>query len=306
MARGSFARVTAVLLLVLCAGLPVASVAGDDADLAKGVAEVEGGAFGPAIQTLSGVVARLGPDPARKDDAARAFLHLGIAYAALGEVSPARSQFIQALKRNPGLAPDPRRYTGKILDVFAGARQEARTMGILPEEKAKKGGGLWKVALGAAVVGGGAAALAAGGSNGSSPATLPPSTLPSQFVLTGTAGSGTVRLLSSDPASGSHVSASAPALRFTFEVANTGTDAFYPRVQLVLQFKTAAGDICMFGTSDPIPFGPGAGGTYVVDHFQAVCAAPFTTTYMTVALSDLRFALRPYTSGYNGGYVVEP
>src|SRR5262249_39786435 len=196
------ARASAALLLVVCIAAPGPLVAGDDPDLAKGVAEVEGGAFGPAIQTLSGVVARLGPDPARKEDAARAFLHLGIAYAALGEVSPARSQFIQALKRNPGLAPDSRRYTGKVLDVFAAARQEARTMGILPDEKAKNGGGPWKVALGAVAVGGGAAALAAGGSDApSAQATPPPGGLPGEFVLTGTAGTGTVRLLSHDPAS---------------------------------------------------------------------------------------------------------
>jgi hypothetical protein len=306
MAGASVARGTAALLLVVCATGP-ASLAAADADLAKGVAEVEGGAFGPAIQTLSGVVARLGPDPARREDAAQAFLHLGIAYAALGELSPARSQFIQALKRNPGLAPDPRRYTGKVLDVFAAARQEARAMGILPDEKAKKGGGLWKVAVGAAVVGGGVAALAAGGSDGPAAQPTPaPGPLPAQFVLTGSAGTGTVRLLSSDPASGSRVSAGAPAMHFTFQVSNNGTTAFYPRVQIIVQHKTAGGDICLFGASDPIPFSPGDGGTYVVDRFQARCPAPFTTTHMTVALSDVRFGQRPYTSGYDGGYVVEP
>jgi hypothetical protein len=291
--------------ILLAAAVAAGGAGGGDPDLARGVAEVRAGAFGPAIETLGDVVRRVGSDPARAEEAAQAFLHLGIAYAALGEASPARSQFIQALKRNPGLAPDPG-YPPKVLDAFAAARREARAAGLLPEPKKKSG--MWKVAVGVGAAGVAAVAVAAGGdtSTPQAPPTPLAGPLPDHFVLTSAQGSGVVRLVDSAPASGSRLSLGSPALHFTFEIHNDGTLTTFPRVQIAVQLRDAGDNPCLVGASDPISFLPGDAGVYVVDRFRAVCSAPFTTTTAFVTLIDPRFGRSAYSASYQGGYVVVP
>jgi tetratricopeptide (TPR) repeat protein len=125
--RGPLAVVLTVAMALL-AGL--ADPQALDDELVKGKQEVRSGAYDAGIITLSAVVRRLGGAEGREAEAAEAYLNLGIAYAGLGQVSPARSQFVQALLRNPQIALDPG-VPPSAVEIFAAARKEADEQGLL-------------------------------------------------------------------------------------------------------------------------------------------------------------------------------
>src|SRR5262249_54103580 len=176
-----------------------------DPDLAKGKEQVRNGELDTAIAPLTGVVRRRGAPPGREAEVADAYLHLGIADAGLGQMSPATSQFVQALKRDPAITPDPKTTSPAALEAFAVARRQAETEGVVSPSNAKRKGGAGKkilIAAGAVGVGVGGA-VAAGGSGGYSAA---PPQLPNPFIPIAT--SPYLELQGANPVPGSQITSS--------------------------------------------------------------------------------------------------
>jgi hypothetical protein len=137
-------------------------------EVAKGKQLVSERRYQDAVAVLVGAVSKLPWTGTRDPAAADAFLQLGLAYAGLGQSSPATSQFLQALRRDPAIAPDPQTTPAASLEVFASAMEEAKGVGLIGEPVKKRGHGRL-IALGAGVLVAGGAALLAGG--GDTPAT---------------------------------------------------------------------------------------------------------------------------------------
>jgi len=182
-------------IAVLCAALLVnpamlsAQATTTDAEVLKGIAQVENGDYDQAIFTLDTACRRLAADPEKKGDLSQAYLYLGIAYFGKGHEAAAKAKFREAVLQVRGLSLSAEQYPPKVIDLFEAARAEvttatpaAPTEAAEPEASAepaetKKGGS--KMPLILIGVGGAAAAgvaLAAGGGGGGS--------------STGTAGSG--------------------------------------------------------------------------------------------------------------------
>jgi hypothetical protein len=137
-------------------------------DLAKGKQFVSEEKYQEAVAALVRAVGRLprtgSPDPA----AAEAFLQLGLAYAGLGQDMQATLQFLQALRRDPTIAPDPRTTPAIGLEAFNNAVKESREDEIIEKAGKKQGKGIWIAAGAGGLIAGGAALLA--GSDEASPA----------------------------------------------------------------------------------------------------------------------------------------
>jgi tetratricopeptide (TPR) repeat protein len=167
--------VAALALVTLLSPGPVSSQqpAGLADELGKGKRLVSEQKYQEAVAVLVGVVAKLpwtGPDPV----AAEAFLQLGLAYAGLGQESQANLQFLQALRRDPKIAPDPQTTPAGSLKVFASAVKEAGEIDLVEKSEKKRGKGIWVAAGAGALLAGGALVLAGGESapaadNGSVP-----------------------------------------------------------------------------------------------------------------------------------------
>ncbi len=156
-------------------GLAVSGARADTAAwpdrLAAGRAQVARGAYADAVATLTEVVQSA--DASQGRDVAWAYLSLGLAYAGLGQESPARSQFLQALKRDATIAPEPTTPAAS-LEIFRAAVAEARELGALGALDAKpksKPHTLAYLALGAglAAAGTGVAIGASHNDHGASP-----------------------------------------------------------------------------------------------------------------------------------------
>ena len=156
--------VTGIVCLALSAPGPVSLASGSD-DLARGIREVAEGDFENAVLTLDGAVRALSRDPAQVKELAQAYLHLGIAYVALGQGERARASFKEALLRDKDLRLSPDRYSPKVITAFEEARREARAAG--PEKRSKTPFIL--LGAGAAALAVGAIALAQGGTTPSPP-----------------------------------------------------------------------------------------------------------------------------------------
>jgi hypothetical protein len=175
------------LALVLAASLawaPIASgqPAASDAEVLRGIRQVEDGDYDPAIVTLDAAARRLTGDPARARDLSQAYLYLGIAYIGKGHEAAAKAKFREAVAQIKDLTLSPDKFPPKVIDLFEAARQEARAQSAPAPAAAptpapaaaaaapgKKGGGGKTILIvgGLAAVGGGVA-LAAGGGGGSS------------------------------------------------------------------------------------------------------------------------------------------
>jgi hypothetical protein len=196
MNEGGPRKVLRLLVFVLAGGLAAAPARpGPQADpeVQKGVRSLAEGDYDAAIVALDAAARRLAADPARRQELAQAYLHLGIAYVGKGHEAAAKAKFRDALHEIHDLSLSAERFPPKVIDLFEAARAEmpapaaARTPAPAaapsPAPK-KKGGGGKKAALigGGVALAGGAAALAAGGGGGggSTPATTPtsPTTLP--------------------------------------------------------------------------------------------------------------------------------
>ena len=149
-----------------------------DADVLRGIRQVEDGDYDPAIVTLDAAARRLAGDAARARDLSQAYLYLGIAYIGKGHEAAAKAKFREAVAQIKDLTLSPDKFPPKVIDLFEAARAEARaqnppapvaasTTTVAP---AKKGGGGKTILIvgGLAAVGGGVALAAGGGGGGGS------------------------------------------------------------------------------------------------------------------------------------------
>jgi hypothetical protein len=170
-----------------------------DAELQRGIRQVEDGDYDPAIVTLDAAARRLAGDPARARDLSQAYLYLGIAYIGKGHEAAAKAKFREAVAQIKDLTLSPDKFPPKVIDLFEAARAEARAEATpapaaaptpAPAAAAKKGGSGKTILIvgGLAAVGGGVALAAGGGGGGSSggggaaptTTTLPPAPRSSQ------------------------------------------------------------------------------------------------------------------------------
>ena len=119
-----------------------------DAQVAKGIEQAERGDMAGAILTLDAAARRLAT-VSRPYDLARAYLYLGVAYAAEGQETLAKARFRDALRQEPGLSLDANRFPPRALELLEEAKREAAAAG-----KPRHGSRLPKLLLaGAAAVG---------------------------------------------------------------------------------------------------------------------------------------------------------
>ena len=171
------------LALTLAASLSYSSLAlgqpvTADADVLRGIRQVEDGDYDPAIVTLDAAARRLTGDPARARDLSQAYLYLGIAYIGKGHEAAAKAKFREAVAQIKDLTLSPDKFPPKVIDLFEAARAEARAQATpapaaaaTPAPAAAKKGGGGKTILivgGLAAVGGGVALAAGGGGGGGS------------------------------------------------------------------------------------------------------------------------------------------
>jgi hypothetical protein len=173
------------LALTLAASLSfspivLAQPAATDAELLRGIRQVEDGDYDPAIVTLDAAARRLAGDPGRARDLSQAYLYLGIAYIGKGHEAAAKAKFREAVAQIKDLTLSPDKFPPKVIDLFEAARAEARAQATPAPSAAatpaaaaaasKKGGGGKTILIvgGLAAVGGGVALAAGGGGGGGS------------------------------------------------------------------------------------------------------------------------------------------
>ena len=161
-----------------------------DAEVLRGIRQVEDGDYDPAIVTLDAAARRLSGDPARTRDLSQAYLYLGIAYIGKGHEAAAKAKFREAVAQIKDLTLSPDKFPPKVIDLFEAAREEARAQAqsaapaptttrpaAAPPPKKGGGGKAILIIAGLAAAGGGVA-LAAGGKGGSSAASTTPTATP--------------------------------------------------------------------------------------------------------------------------------
>jgi len=166
----------AALRVVLSLALALGSVPSgaqappSDAEVLKGIKQVDDGDYDAAILTLDSAARRLATDPKRGRELSQAYLYLGIAYVGKGQEAAARARFREALGQIKDLSLSPDRYPPKVIDIFEAAKEDmAKAPPPAPAPPAAKKGGGGKTLLiigGVAAVGAGVA-VAAGGGGGS-------------------------------------------------------------------------------------------------------------------------------------------
>jgi hypothetical protein len=186
------------LRVFLALGLLLGSVPGHaqapvarDPEVLEGIRQVDEGDYDAAILTLDTAARRLARDPARAQEVAQAYLHLGVAYLGKGHEASARAQFREALARVKDLDLSPEKFAPKVIEAFEQARAESGRGAVAaapappPDHPApvaatqaaaeKKGGGKGLLIGGLLVAGvGGGVAVAAGGGGGGGSATPTP------------------------------------------------------------------------------------------------------------------------------------
>ncbi len=301
---------TTVVVLSLTSGgtAPALETGARDPELAAGIAAVATKDYNSAIGTLSQVVRRLGSDPARKDDLVAAYLHLGVAFAGLGQESPARSQFAQALLRKPDLRLEVKDAPELAKKLFAEAQHEAAPVIAVAEQQKKKSSRLPLVLAGVAAVGAGGAVVANAGRSPTKTGPPPPTNgEPSRiFLFAGLSGLPFLSLESGEPASGSTVSVASTRPRFVFRTSASPTA--YPRVKGTVSLETIDRGVCWYAESSPFALAASGGAEVVVDGFAPAppCAPPFTTLAISARLMNLETGQQISVSSYMGGYKVVP
>ena len=294
-----------VLVLSLASG---AAARERDPGLLAGIAAVSAKDYTAAIGPLSQVVRRLGPDPAEKDDLVAAYLYLGVAFAGLGQDSPARSQFAQALLRKPDLRFEVKDAPELAKKLFAEAHREAAPVIAVAEQQKKKPSKLPLILAGVAAIGAGAAVVASAGGSSSATTGPPPSfgsVEPTRlFNFAGISGAPFFQLESGEPGSGSTVSLASTRPRFQFR--SSSSPQAHAQVKLTVSLETPDRGVCWVGESSPFALLASGSAEVVVDAFAARCAPPFTTLALSARLIDLDTGQQISLSSYTGGYKVVP
>ena len=169
------------LALVLAVGTTPVSAQSLDADVQKGIAQVDDGDYDGAILTLDNAARRLTTDKAKTNDLAQAYLYLGIAYIGKGREAAAKAKFREAVAQIKTLSLSADKFPPKVIDAFEAAKAEemkeasaskpappagAPVPSATPEKK--KGGSKAIFVVGGLAVAGGAVALAGGGGSSNS------------------------------------------------------------------------------------------------------------------------------------------
>ena len=176
-------RAWAVLLVV---GLSTAGTAAPiaDADVQRGIAQVEEGEYDAAILTLDGAVRRLAATKGHSSaDLAEAYFHLGVAYLGKGHETSAKARFRDAVHQMREMSPSPEKFPPRVIELFEKAREESRaektaaapattpttttTTAAAPPATKKGGSKALLLIGGVALAGGGAAVALGGGGSGS-------------------------------------------------------------------------------------------------------------------------------------------
>lgn len=185
-------------LLLVAAAIPVAAD-GLDADVQKGIAQVDDGDYDGAILTLDNAARRLAADKAKPNDLAQAYLYLGIAYIGKGREAAAKAKFREAVAQIKTLSLSADKFPPKVVDLFEAAKAEetratpapsptsagSGAMTAAAPEKKKGGSKAILIVGGLAAVGGIAAAAGGGGSKGAAtttPVTTPVTTATNQTL----------------------------------------------------------------------------------------------------------------------------
>lgn len=170
-----------------------------DADVQKGIAQVDDGDYDGAILTLDNAARRLAPDKTRTNDLAQAYLYLGIAYIGKGREAAAKAKFREAISQIKDLSLAAEKFPPKVIDLFEAAKADAAREAepgpspttpagtTKPPAAAQKKGGSGKTFLivGGIAAGGGAAALAGGGGSKATVSATPSDTR-SRLTFSGT------------------------------------------------------------------------------------------------------------------------
>ena len=117
---------SAVLAAVLAAGAPPPDPA---ALLREGIALVEAGDLDQAVERLEQAVERLGPDPAREADRARAHLYLAMAQLGRGQAERARVHMRAAWLGRKGAKLDPQTFPRRVIALYDEVGVELRPRG---------------------------------------------------------------------------------------------------------------------------------------------------------------------------------
>jgi len=185
-------RTLALALVASLSWAPIASAQPPttDAEVQRGIRQVEDGDYDPAIVTLDAAARRLTADPSRARDLSQAYLYLGIAYIGKGHEAAAKAKFREAVAQIKDLTLSPDKFPPKVIDLFEAARAEERAQATpapaaaptpVPAGAGKKSGSGKTLLIvgGLALVGGGVAlAAGGGGSTGGGGATPTTTTLP--------------------------------------------------------------------------------------------------------------------------------
>jgi tetratricopeptide (TPR) repeat protein len=169
-------RVPSLILALVLALLPGLSAAAapepgvTDADVLKGVKQVDEGDYDGAIFTLDAAARRLAGDPAKVADLSQAYLYLGIAYMGKGHQAAAHAKFREAVTQIRDISLSPDRFPPKVIDALEAARTEVEKSGpatattsAAPPPEEKKGGSKTLLIVGGLAAVGAGVALAAGG-----------------------------------------------------------------------------------------------------------------------------------------------
>jgi hypothetical protein len=150
-----------------------------DADVARGIRQIEDGDIDSGIVTLDLAARRLLGDPAKVRDLTQAHLYLGIGYVAKGQEDLAKARFRAAVAQSRDMTLSRDQYPPKVIELFETAKREqlaapvASSPSPSPSAAAPpKGRSKAPLILaGVAVAGGAGIAAASGGGGGSGAAT---------------------------------------------------------------------------------------------------------------------------------------
>src|SRR5688572_23083181 len=124
-------RVAVVVAVALATARgPVLSAPPDD--LARGIAQVEGGEFEAAVITLDGVVRRLSAQASPPADLARAYLYLAIAYLGMSQEQAAKARFLDALKADRTLELSTGEFPPRVVQFFEEVKRESESAAPAP------------------------------------------------------------------------------------------------------------------------------------------------------------------------------
>jgi len=314
LSRGSGRLIGA--LAVASMALPVAGreAAKDDAmaQLQAGIAAVEAKEYNPAVAALSGALRGLAADPARQADLVCAYMHLGVAFAGLGQESPARSQFAQALLRQPDATLQVKNAPESARRIFQEARGEAAPVIAAAEDQKKKSSKKPLVLASVAAVGAGVGVATVAGGSDPSGAAPPPTNVdpPRQFQFASIQGNPYMSFGGGDPNSGTTLQVGVGRPRFLYRVLVNqfgAPAATYARLQITVDLGTLDKGLCWHAESAPFAY-DGQPAEIVVDAFPATpsCAPPFSTLTVEARLFDRDGARQVATTIYTGGYRVVP